>query len=86
MGIKKLYIGGENEDWEIPVTPLPKVRISILYVALCCFVYSMGHVVTNNMMLLELTQVCWDAGQDGSHARSNRPFGLLTEAYANLFH
>ena len=26
MGVKKLYIGGENEEWEIPVTPLPKVR------------------------------------------------------------
>lgn len=27
MGIKKLYIGGENEDWEIPVTPLPKAKM-----------------------------------------------------------
>ncbi len=83
MGIKKLYIGGENEDWEIPVTPLPKVRMSIMY---CCFVYSMGHAAAKVMILSQLTQVCWVAGQDGSHARSNRPFGLLTEAYANRFH
>ena len=83
MGIKKLYIGGENEDWEIPVTPLPKVCMSMMYQ--CC-VYSMGPAVTKVVIFSQLTQVCWAAGQNGSHARSNRPFGLLTEAYANLFH
>ncbi len=81
MGIKKLYIGGENEDWEIPVAPLPKVRMIAMY---RCFVYDMGHGVIKFMVLSQLTQVCWVAGQDGSHARSNRPFGLLTQVYANL--
>jgi hypothetical protein len=82
MGIKKLYIGGENEDWEIPVTPLPKVRMNVMY---CSFVYGMGHGVSKVRIASQVTQVCWIAGQDGSHARSNRPSGLLTEVYANLF-
>ena len=30
MGIKKLYIGGENEEWEIPVAPLPKVGMQVI--------------------------------------------------------
>lgn len=25
LGIKKLYIGGENDDWEVPKDELPKV-------------------------------------------------------------
>ena len=83
MGIKKLYIGGENEDWEIPVTPLPKVHMILMHF---CFVYNVGHAVITATFLYQLTQFCWVAGQNGSHARSNRPFGLLRQEYANLLH